>query len=75
MIHALDKASVKAGIAADRAELLTKDFLERFTAAQIIDFISFAAEKKSSNCAAVLLEFKNESFEAFDATDEFTLDF
>ena len=75
VIHALDKASVKAGIAADRAELLTKDFLERFTAAQIIDFISFAAEKKSSNCAAVLLEFKNESFEAFDATDEFTLDF
>lgn len=75
VIHALDKASVKAGIAADRVELLTKDFLSNFTAAQIVDFIAFAAEKKSSNCTAILLEYKNEHFASFEATDEFTLDF
>ena len=39
-----------------------------------IGFISFAAEKRSINCTAVLMKYKNGHYSDYNVTDEFTLE-
>ena len=48
--------------------------LERYTLAQIMDFIKIAGENKCDNVMAILLNYKNENFSEFDPMDAFTLD-
>ena len=51
-----------------------KDFLPLFTLAQITDFIKLAGEHNCTNVMAILLDYKNSTFEDFDPMDEFSLD-
>lgn len=48
--------------------------LERYTLAQIMDFIKIASENKCDNVMAILLNYKNENFSEFNPMDAFTLD-
>ena len=48
--------------------------MERFTLAQITEFIQAAQEANATNVLAALLEYKNKTFPDFDPMDEFTLE-
>ena len=50
------------------------NILGGFTVAQLLEFISLASEKNSTDCLAVLLEYKNRKFSEYDPMMEFTLD-
>ena len=63
--------------AADRIEkddVSVVSLLHAFTAAQIRAFIDLANQKNCTNCAALLLDYQNQNFVAFDPMSEFTLD-
>ena len=49
-------------------------WFDRFTLAQITEFISAAQETNATNVLAALLEYKNANFADFDPMDEFTLE-
>ena len=48
--------------------------LNRFTFAQIMDFIKIANENNSNEVLALLIDYKNKAFSDFDPMDEFVLD-
>ena len=50
------------------------ELLSGFTVAQLLDFISLASEKNSTNSLAVLMEYKNSKFDQYDPLMNFTLD-
>ena len=74
ILFELDKFAVKNFIAKDDAEVLNQAILDGFSAAQIIEFIDFAAGNKSTNCVAVLQDYKNEKYPEYDAFSEFVLE-
>ncbi len=55
-------------------DLTVIDQLDRFTLAQITDFISAAQEANANNVLAALLDYKNTHFADFDPMTVFTLD-
>ena len=48
--------------------------LDGLTVAQVCDFIALAAEKKSTDSLAVLMDYKNKNYDNFDPMTEFTLE-
>ncbi len=74
ILFELDKFAVKNFIAKDDAEGLNQAILDAFSAAQIIEFIDFASKNKSTNCAVVLQQYRNEKYPEYDAFSEFVLD-
>lgn len=40
----------------------------------LIGFMSFTAEKKSINCTAILMEYKNKVYSVYSVTDESVLE-
>ena len=74
ILFELDKFAVKNFISKDDAEGLNQAILDGFSVAQIIEFIDFAANNKSTNCTAVLQEYKNKKYPEYDAFSEFVLD-
>ena len=50
------------------------ELLNGFTAAQLLNFISLASEKNSTNSLAVLMEYKSAKFDQYDPFMEFTLE-
>ena len=48
--------------------------LDGLTVAQVCDFIALAAEKKSTDSLAVLMDYKNKNYDDFDPMTEFTLE-
>lgn len=50
------------------------DRLDSFTLAQITELLNLAIENKCTNCTALLLNYKETNFAAYDPMDVFTLD-
>ncbi|MCR5137749.1 MAG: DUF4132 domain-containing protein [Oscillospiraceae bacterium] len=71
VVH-LDKGTVAGRIRKD--DISAARWFDRFTLAQITEFIRLAQENSAVNVLAQLLEYKNEHFADFDPMDEFTLD-
>lgn len=72
IIYLLDKWTIEERIAKNDASI--GNILDGFTVAQILDFISLATEKKSTDSLAVLMDYKNKQFNEYDPMQEFTLD-
>ena len=72
IIYMLDKWTILDHIEKDDINIAAT--LPGFTLAQLTEFIRFANEKKSSNCLAVLMDYKNKNYEKTDPFAEFTLD-
>lgn len=68
----LDKGTVAGRIRKD--DISAAQWFDRFTLAQITDFIRLAQENNAVNVLTQLLEYKNAHFADFDPMDEFTLD-
>ena len=68
----LDKATVADRVKKDDASVA--HWFDRFTLAQITEFIAIAQESGAVNVLALLLEYKNEHFAGFDPMEEFTLE-
>ncbi len=63
--------------AADRVardDVTIRDLLPIFTLQQIADFTALASESGSTNCTALLLDYKNKTYPDADPLAEFTLD-
>ena len=71
VVH-LDKGTVAGRIKKD--DISAAQWFDRFTLAQITEFIRLAQENNAVNVLAQLLEYKNTHFAEFDPMDEFTLD-
>ena len=71
VVH-LDKATVSGRIKKD--DVSVAQWLHLFTAAQIREFIELASSSEATNCTALLLEYRNQTFPDLDPFAEFTLD-
>ena len=71
VVH-LDKGTVAGRIKKD--DISAAQWFDRFTLAQITEFIRLAQENNAVNILAQLLEYKSAHFAEFDPMDEFTLD-
>ncbi len=71
VVH-FDKGTVEGRILKD--DVSVRMWLDNFTAAQISEFAGLAAKNGCTNVTAMLLEYQNEHFTAFDPMEEFTLD-
>ena len=72
IIAYLDRVTVWDRVRKD--DLSVTEQLDRFTFAQITEFISAAQEANATNVLAALLDYKNAHFADFDPMTEFTLD-
>ena len=68
----LDRVTVWDRVRKD--DLSVTEQLDRFTLAQITEFIAAAQEANATNVLAALLDYKNAHFADFDPMAEFTLD-
>ena len=68
----LDRVTVWDRVRKD--DVTVMEWMERFTLAQITEFIAAAQEAQAVNVLALLLEYKNAHFADFDPMDEFTLE-
>lgn len=68
----LDKVTVAGRIKKD--DVTVARWFDRFTLAQIAEFIKLAQEANAVNVLAQLLEYRNTHFAYFDPMDEFTLE-
>jgi hypothetical protein len=73
LLH-LDRASLRARIAAGDDTAVSAALQGSFTVAQISEFIELSTELGQTACTAVLLQYKNEHFSDFADVDEFSLD-
>jgi hypothetical protein len=71
VIAYLDRCTIYGRIKNDDVSVVNQ--LGGFNVAQIMDFIKFANENNCVNVTAVLMAYKNENFNDFDAMDEFVL--
>lgn len=68
----LDRITVSGRILKDDTSISM--YLEDFTLAQITEFINLAMDNKSTNCLAVLIDYKNNKYATYDPMDAFTLE-
>ena len=68
----LDKGTVAGRVKKD--DISVAQWFDRFTLAQIMEFINIANEAGAHNVLAQLMEYKDTHFGEFDPMDEFTLD-
>ena len=71
VVH-LDKGTVSGRIKKD--DISAAQWFDRFTLAQITDFIKLAQDNDAANVLAQLMDYKNLHYSEFDPMDEFTLD-
>lgn len=69
----LDRLCARHHITTDNASALTENLLNRFTLAQITEFIDLAATNNSTNCTALLLDYRNKTFGDIDPFSMFVL--
>ena len=72
IVSLLDRWTVTGRMLKD--DVSVKDLLDGFTAAQIMEFIRLTSENNCTNCAAMLLQYKQEHYPEFDPMAEFTLE-
>ncbi len=71
VVH-LDKGTVAGRIKKD--DVSATQWFDRFTQAQITEFINLALENNAVNVLAQLMEYKNQHFPDVNPMDRFTLD-
>ncbi len=69
----LDRLVVKHHIVADDVDALTENILNSFTLAQITEFIDIASSNNSTNCTALLMDYRNKTFNEVDPFSMFVL--
>lgn len=72
VIAYLDRITVYSRIKKDDTSVMNQ--IGGFTLAQIMEFIALAQEHGAVNVTALLLDYKNKTFEGLDPMEEFTLD-
>ena len=72
IIYLLDKWTIEERILKNDSTI--GDVLDGFTVAQLLGFIKLASDKKSTDCLAVLMDFKDKKYRDFDPMAKFTLD-
>ncbi len=72
IVTLLDRWTIVGRIRND--DVTVRDSLDKCTAAQIMEFINVAAENNAPNCAAMLLEYKQQHYPDLDPLAEFTLE-
>lgn len=72
IIYLLDKWTILDRIKKDDIKVM--DMIEKYTIAQIMEFINIAVESESTQLTAALMAYKEEKFKEFDAFDAFTLE-
>lgn len=72
IVALLDRWTVYGRILSD--DVSVRNILHGFTAAQILEFIRLASENGCAECAAMLLEYKQNTYPDYDPMAEFTLD-
>ncbi len=72
ILFELDKVTAESRVRADDISVI--QWIDKFTLAQITEFIAAAQEANAVNVLAALLEYKNANFADFDPMDEFTLE-
>ncbi len=72
IVSLMDRWTVTGRMLKD--DVSVKDQLDGFTAAQIMEFIRLTSENNCPNCAAMLLQYKQENYPDFDPMTEFTLE-
>lgn len=72
IIYLLDKWTIEERISKNDPAI--GDVLDGFTVAQLLEFIKLASDKKSTDSLAVLMDYKDRKYSAFDPMAEFTLD-
>ena len=72
VIAYLDRITVFDRVKKDDVSVMNQ--MQRFTLAQITEYIKLAQESNAVNVLALLLEYKNAHFADFDPMDEFTLE-
>ena len=68
----LDKLTVYGRIRKDDISVMQQ--MDRFTLAQIVEFVTIAQEEKAVNVTAALLQYRQDRYPDFDPMAEFTLD-
>ena len=68
----LDRVTVYGRILKDDVSIASQ--MDRFTLAQITEFINAAIENNCTNVTALLLDYKNKCFSDFEPMDEFVLE-
>ena len=74
VLYELDKRSLKTFIKQNMATSITTELLDSYTLAQINEFLEFSTNCNSTDCTALLLEYKNNKYDTFDPFELFTLD-
>ena len=74
VLFELDKRSIKALIRNNISTQITIELLDSFTLAQINEFVEMSTSCNSTDCTALLLEYKNNKYDTFDPFELFTLD-
>lgn len=74
ILYEMDKATVVSHIMKDNVQMLTTELLDAFSVVQIATFTEIATENKAVNCAAVLMNYKNEKYPEYDAINDFIMD-
>ena len=72
IIYLLDKWTIEERISKNDPAI--GDVLDGFTVVQLLEFIKLASDKKSTDSLAVLMDYKDRKYSAFDPMAEFTLD-
>ena len=73
VLFELDRLCAKHHVLMDNHTAFSEDILNRFTLAQITEFIDFAVESKSASCTALLLDYRNKTFGEPDCFSLFVL--
>ena len=72
IVSIFDKGTVEGRIKKD--DVSVSIYLDRFTLAQITDFIDIATKNKCTNVSALLLQYKHDHYPDYDHIDELILD-
>lgn len=72
IVSLLDRWTVAGRMLKD--DVSVRDYLDGFTAAQIMEFIRLTSENNCPNCAAMLLQYRQEHYPEFAPMAEFTLE-
>ena len=72
VIAFLDRITVLGRIQKDDVSIMSR--IDKYTLAQVMEFINVAQEAGAVNVLALLLDYKNQSFSDFDPMEAFTLE-
>ena len=73
VIFELDRLCTKHHIITDNSEAISENILDGFTLAQITEFIDIASSNNSTNCTALLMDYRNKTFNEVDTFCMFVL--